>query len=86
MWCVLKHDYTLNLYTRKGNKKADKIILVPGQVIQYGDEELKSDMVVPEKDRKKVISITMIIIDFQYKILTIWLHIYYLFEYCDYHR
>ena len=80
MWCVLKHDYTLNLYTRKGNKKADKIILVPGQVIQYGDEELKSDMVVPEKDRKKVISITMIIINFPYNTytLTIWLHILFL--------
>ena len=54
-WCVLKADYALHLYKTKKDKTPDKILPVPGNIVHNGDEELKTDSVVPEQDRKKVI-------------------------------
>ena len=53
-WCVLNPDYTLHLYKNKKDKTPDKILPVPGNIVHNGDEELKTDSVVPVADRKKV--------------------------------
>lgn len=53
-WCVLKDDYTLHLYKNRRDRTADKVLPVPGNVVHHGDEELKTDSVVPAGDRKKV--------------------------------
>ena len=53
-WCVLKADYALHLYKTKKDKTPDKILPVPCNIVHNGDEELKTDSVVPIADRKKV--------------------------------
>ena len=53
-WCILTNDYALSLYKKRGDKVPDRVLLVPGNIIQYGDDELKTDKVVPIADRKKV--------------------------------
>ena len=59
-WCSLLNDYCLYLYEKKpgsgrsGSKYPTKTLPLPGMVILYGEEELKSDSVVPHKDYRKV--------------------------------
>jgi hypothetical protein len=53
-WCILKDDWTLYLYHSKKDKTPEKILPVPGNVVHYGDEELKTDVAVPEKQRRNV--------------------------------
>ena len=53
-WCVLLNDYCLYIYEKKGAKYPAKVLPIPGMVILYGKEELKSDSVVPHKDYRKV--------------------------------
>ena len=52
--CVLKSDYTLHLYKSIKDKKTDQVLPVPGNIVHHGDEELKTDSLVPASDRKKV--------------------------------
>ena len=53
-WCVLLNDYCLYLYEKKSAKYPLKVLPIPGMVILYGKEELKSDSVVPSRDYRKV--------------------------------
>ena len=53
-WCVLLNDYCLYIYEKKGAKYPAKVLPIPGMVILYGKEELKSDSVVPSRDYRKV--------------------------------
>ena len=53
-WCSLLNDYCLYLYEKKSSKYPAKTLPLPGMVILYGEEELKSDSVVPHKDYRKV--------------------------------
>ena len=53
-WCVLLNDYCLYIYEKKSAKYPLKVLPIPGMVILYGKEELKSDSVVPSRDYRKV--------------------------------
>ena len=51
---MLREDYTLYIYKSNREKTHELDLPVPGNKILYGDEELKTDPVVPEKQWKNV--------------------------------
>ena len=53
-WCALLNDYCLYIKEKKSAKFPVKVLPIPGMVILYGEEELKSDSVVPNRDYRKV--------------------------------
>ena len=53
-WCALLNDYCLYIKEKKSAKFPVKVLPLPGMVILYGEEELKSDSVVPNRDYRKV--------------------------------
>ena len=53
-WCILKEDWTLYIYNKERDRVPEKILPVPGNVVLYGDEDLKTDLAVPEKTRRNV--------------------------------
>ena len=53
-WCVLESDYVLSLYKMRNDKTPANVLLIPGNVIQYGDDELKTDSLIRDEDRKNV--------------------------------